>query len=75
MVDEADEFLKAAAHDGDEKFDAVREKFTEQLRQMRAQFDELEDSTIRKARQAARPTRRCTTTRTAPSASRPPPAL
>ena len=54
MVDEADQFLKAAAHDGDEKFDAVRDKFTEQLRQMRAQVDELEDSTIRKARQAAR---------------------
>ena len=54
MVDEADQFLKAAAQTGDEKFDAVRDKFVEQVRQMRAQLDELEDSAIHKARHAAR---------------------
>lgn len=54
LVDEADQFLKTAADGGDAKFDAVRDKFAEQLRQMRAQVDELEDSAIRKARQAAR---------------------
>jgi len=56
MVDEADQFLKAAAQSGDEKFDAVRDKFVEQVRQMRAQLDELEDSAIHKARHAARAT-------------------
>jgi ElaB/YqjD/DUF883 family membrane-anchored ribosome-binding protein len=54
LVDEADEFLKAAAHGGDKKFDAVRDQFADQLRQMRAQVDDLEDSAIRKARRAAR---------------------
>jgi len=56
MVDEADDFLKAAAQSGDEKFDAVRGQFVEQVRQMRAQLDELEDSAIQKARHAARTT-------------------
>ena len=56
MVDEADEFLKSAAQSGDEKFDSVRDKFFEQVQQMRAQLDELEDSAIHKARQAARVT-------------------
>lgn len=54
MVDEADHFLKSAARSGDEKFDAVRDKFVEQLKQMRTQIDDLEDSTVRKAREAAR---------------------
>jgi ElaB/YqjD/DUF883 family membrane-anchored ribosome-binding protein len=56
MVDEADQFLKAATQSGDAKFDAVRDKFVEQVRQMRVQLDELEDSAIHKARRAARTT-------------------
>jgi ElaB/YqjD/DUF883 family membrane-anchored ribosome-binding protein len=56
IVDEADQFLKAAAQSGDARFDAVRDKFVEQVRQMRLQLDELEDSAIHKARHAARTT-------------------
>jgi ElaB/YqjD/DUF883 family membrane-anchored ribosome-binding protein len=56
MVDEADQFLKSAVQSGDAKFDAVRDKFVEQVRQMRVQLDELEDSAIHKARRAARKT-------------------
>ena len=56
MVDEADQFLKAAAQSGDAKFDVVRDKFVEQVRRMRVQLDELEDSAIHKARHAARTT-------------------
>lgn len=54
LVDEADQFLKAAAQTGDETFDGVRQQFVEQVRQMRAQLDELEDSAMHKARHAAR---------------------
>jgi ElaB/YqjD/DUF883 family membrane-anchored ribosome-binding protein len=54
MVDEADHFLRAAAQSGDEKFDAVRGQFVEQVRQMRAQLDELEDKAIYTTRHAAR---------------------
>jgi ElaB/YqjD/DUF883 family membrane-anchored ribosome-binding protein len=54
LVDEADQFLKAAAQSGDEPIDGVRQQFVEQLRQMRAQLDELEDSTMHKARHAVR---------------------
>jgi ElaB/YqjD/DUF883 family membrane-anchored ribosome-binding protein len=54
MVDEADQFLKAAAHSGDAKFDDVRDKFVDHLQQMRRQLDDLEDSAIYKARHAAR---------------------
>jgi ElaB/YqjD/DUF883 family membrane-anchored ribosome-binding protein len=54
MVDEADHFLQAAAHSGDEKLTAVRDRFAGQLRQMRSQLDELEDSTLYRARHAAR---------------------
>jgi ElaB/YqjD/DUF883 family membrane-anchored ribosome-binding protein len=54
MVDEADQFLKAAAQSGDARFDAVRDRFVEQVREMRLQLDELEDSAVHKARRAAR---------------------
>jgi ElaB/YqjD/DUF883 family membrane-anchored ribosome-binding protein len=58
MVDAADHFLEAAAQTGDARFEAVRSNFVEQVRQMRAQLDELEDSAIRKARRVARRTDR-----------------
>ena len=54
MVDEADNFLKSAARSGDEKFDSVRSQFVEQVRQMREQLDELEETAVYKARHAAR---------------------
>lgn len=54
MIDEADQFLKSAAQSGDQKFDAARDKFIEQVREMRVQLDDLEDSARHKARQAAR---------------------
>jgi ElaB/YqjD/DUF883 family membrane-anchored ribosome-binding protein len=56
IVDEADQFLNTAAQGGDQKFDAVRDKFVDQVRQMREQLDELEDRTIHKMRHAARAT-------------------
>jgi ElaB/YqjD/DUF883 family membrane-anchored ribosome-binding protein len=56
MVDEADRMLKSAAETGDAKFDAVRDKFVEQLRRMRLQLDELQESAVHKARHAARTT-------------------
>ena len=54
MIDEADQLLKSAAETGDEKFDAVRQAFVDQVRQMRLQLDELEETAIYKARRAAR---------------------
>jgi ElaB/YqjD/DUF883 family membrane-anchored ribosome-binding protein len=54
MVDEADHFLKSAARDGDEKFDILRDKFVDQLKHIRLQLDDLEDSAAHKARHAAR---------------------
>jgi hypothetical protein len=37
MVDDAEQFLKAATHNGDQKIDAVREAFAGKVRHMRAQ--------------------------------------
>lgn len=56
MVEEVDSVLKAAAHSGDAKFDELREKFSAQLRHLRAELEELEDNAIHKARHAARVT-------------------
>jgi len=56
VIDQADQFLRGAARSGDEKFDAVRDTFVEQIRHLRAQLDELEDSAVHKARHAARVT-------------------
>jgi ElaB/YqjD/DUF883 family membrane-anchored ribosome-binding protein len=54
MIDETDQFLKAAASSGDEAFDTVRGKLAEQLRQMQGQLDDLEQVGLARARQAAR---------------------
>ena len=54
MVDEADQFLQAAAQSGNAKFDAMRDSFVTQVRQLRAQLDELEDGALHKVRHAAR---------------------
>lgn len=54
MIDEADTLLKSAARTGDETFDNIRDKFTDQVRQMRAQLEELEETAAYRAKRAAR---------------------
>jgi ElaB/YqjD/DUF883 family membrane-anchored ribosome-binding protein len=54
MIDEADGLLKSAARTGDDAFDTMRDQFTDQVRQMRDQLDELEETAIYRARRAAR---------------------
>jgi len=56
MVDEADRLLKSAAETGDEKFSAIRQQIIDQVREMRLQLDELEETAVYKARRAARAT-------------------
>jgi ElaB/YqjD/DUF883 family membrane-anchored ribosome-binding protein len=58
MIDETDRFLKDAAASGDEKLDLVRGRLADQVRQLRAQLEELEDAARYKARHAARVTDR-----------------
>jgi len=58
MIDETDRFLKNASATGDEKFDAVRSRLADQVRQLRLQLDALEDTAMYKTRQAARATDR-----------------
>jgi ElaB/YqjD/DUF883 family membrane-anchored ribosome-binding protein len=53
MVDEIDTFLKSAADSGDEKFNSVRDKLETQVRQMRAQIDELNEATLARVKRAA----------------------
>ncbi len=54
MIDEADHLLKAAVDSGDQKFDEARSRLAHQLREMRMQIDELEETAVHRARQAAR---------------------
>jgi ElaB/YqjD/DUF883 family membrane-anchored ribosome-binding protein len=54
MIDEADHLLSTAADTGDEAFDTVRDEFSEQVRKMRAQVEQLEDAAAYRARRAAR---------------------
>jgi len=54
MVDETEQLLRATASSGDQAFDAVREKFAVQVRQMQAQLDELDQVGRARARQIAR---------------------
>lgn len=56
MIDEADQLLKSAAATGDDKFNAVREQIVDQVRKMRDQLDELEETAVYRARRAARAT-------------------
>ena len=53
MVDEIDQFLKSAAGTGDHKFDAVRERLLDQVREMRSQLDELNDAAVARMKRAA----------------------
>lgn len=54
MVDEIDIFLKSAADTGDQKFNAVRDRLVEQVREMREQLDELNQATVARVKRAAR---------------------
>jgi ElaB/YqjD/DUF883 family membrane-anchored ribosome-binding protein len=54
MVDEAEQRLHSAAESGDATLDAMRTQFAHNLKRLRMQLEELEDSAARKARLAAR---------------------
>lgn len=56
MIDEADELLKSAAETGDEAYEAVRDQFAHQVKQMRDQLDDLEQAAVYRARRAVRAT-------------------
>lgn len=58
MVDEADHLVKTAADSGDAKLEVARERLQEQLRVMRRQLEDIEDSLGRKIQHAARATDR-----------------
>jgi len=53
MVDEIDSYLRSAADSGDQKFNAVRDKLSVQVREMRAQLDELNQATLARVKRAA----------------------
>ena len=54
MVDEADQLLRSAVTTGDRQFDEARIRMEHQLSTMRMQLDELEQTALRRARQAMR---------------------
>lgn len=54
MIEEADHLLSSAANTGDQAFDAVRDQFSDQVRKMRDQLDDLEDAALYRAKRAAR---------------------
>lgn len=53
MVDEIDTYLRSAADSGDQRFNAVRDKLSVQVREMRAQLDELNQATLARVKRAA----------------------
>jgi len=54
LVDEIDTFLKSAADTGDQRFNAVRDKLTVQVQDMREQLDALNRATLERVKTAAR---------------------
>ena len=56
VMEDADALLKNVVKSGDAQFDALRDRLSAQVRQMRRQLEELEDTAVHKARQAARAT-------------------
>jgi len=54
LVDEAERLLQSAARSGDEKLDRVRGRVADQVREMRAQLDDLQDAAAYNARRAVR---------------------
>lgn len=53
MVDEIDTYLRSAADSGDQKLNAVRDRLALQVREMRAQLDELNQATMERVKRAA----------------------
>lgn len=53
MVDEIDAYLKSAADTGDQKIAAARERLTTQIRELRAQVDELNEATTARVKRVA----------------------
>lgn len=53
MVDEIDTYLRSAADSGDQKFNAVRDRLSVQVREMRAQLDQLNQATLERVKRAA----------------------
>jgi ElaB/YqjD/DUF883 family membrane-anchored ribosome-binding protein len=56
MVEEIESLLKSAAKSGDAQFTALRERLGTQATHLRQQLDELEETAVHRARQAARAT-------------------
>ena len=54
MVDQIDTFLKSAADGGDQRFNAMRDRLADQVREMRLQIDELNEATVARVKRAAR---------------------
>ena len=54
MVDEIGGFLKSAADSGDQRFNAVRDRLADQVREMRMQVDELNEATVARVKRVAR---------------------
>ncbi len=54
MIEEAELLLKQAGRSGDEAFDDLRDKFSEQVREMRMQLEDLQDTAVYRAKRAAR---------------------
>ena len=54
MVDEIDGFLKSVADSGDQRFNAVRDRLADQVREMRMQVDELNEATVARVKRVAR---------------------
>jgi ElaB/YqjD/DUF883 family membrane-anchored ribosome-binding protein len=53
MVDEIDTYLRSAADSGDQKFNAVRDRLSQQVQEMRSQLDELNHATLERVKRAA----------------------
>lgn len=53
MVDEIDSYLRSAADSSDQRFNAVRDRLATQVREMRAQLDELNQATLERVKRAA----------------------
>jgi len=53
MVDEIDTYLRSAADSGDQKFNVVRDRLSQQVREMRVQLDQLNHATLERVKRAA----------------------
>ena len=56
MIDDTDQLLKSVASAGDQKFQGMRDRILEQMRQMRTQLSELEQVGLQRAKDMARAT-------------------